>query len=107
MSGFDKWYRDRAIRLRLSLNPDDPAHHYDYRAAYRAGAEPDKSGHWPSRFKAPDHPNRYVDGIDTITGEPVRDTEEFKIPDAGYQQPPSQAEFSYRRYANQRKRLLK
>jgi len=67
---FRKWYGERASRLGLDPNPDDPRHHYDYRAAYKAGAEPDEAGHWPSRFKAPDHPNRYVGGVDTITGEP-------------------------------------
>lgn len=67
---FQTWYRDRARRNGLSLNPDDPEHHYDYRRAYLAGAEPDPvDQHWPSEFKAPDHPNRYVNGIDTITGK--------------------------------------
>jgi len=28
------------------------------------------SPHWPSQFKLPQHPNRFVDGIDTITGQP-------------------------------------
>lgn len=67
---FQTWYGERAGALGLDPNPDDPRHHYDYRAAYRAGAEPNVEGHWPSQFKAPDHPNRYVGGVDTITGQP-------------------------------------
>jgi hypothetical protein len=67
---FQQWYSKWAGQLGLSANPDDPAHHYDYRAAYQAGAtpQPDKSGewHWPSEFKAKDHPNRYVNGMDTL-----------------------------------------
>lgn len=67
---FQSWYRDRATRLGLDLNPDDPLHHYDYRAAFQAGAEPGPDGHWPSTFKEAGHPNRYVGGEDTITGRP-------------------------------------
>lgn len=68
-SRFRGWYRDRAARWGLDLNPDNPLHLYDYRAAFRAGAEPDpRDGHWPSEFKHDDHPNRFVGGIDTKTG---------------------------------------
>ena len=67
---FQDWYRRYAQQLGLSLNPDDPEHYYDWRAAWQAGATPDRSGHWPSQFKAPGHPNRYVEGMDTITGMP-------------------------------------
>lgn len=67
---FQAWYRKWADYIGLSPNPDDPEHHYDYRAAYRAGAQPeqqkDGSYHWPSEFKAKDHPNRYVNGVDTL-----------------------------------------
>ncbi len=71
-AGFQQWYAVRAKRWGLDPNPDDPRHHYDYRAAYRAGAEPDpQTGHWSSEFKAKDHPNRFVDGVDTITGKPM------------------------------------
>lgn len=72
---FQAWYANHAKNLNLNPNPDDPRHHYDYRAAYMAGAEPDpQTGHWDSRFKAPDHPNRFVNGIDTITGLPAGPT---------------------------------
>lgn len=68
---FQQWYGQRAGALGLDPNPDDPRHQYDYRAAFQAGAEPDPaSKHWPSQFKRPGHPNRYVDGVDTITGQP-------------------------------------
>jgi hypothetical protein len=78
---FQSWYAERARRLNLGLDPDDPRHHYDYRAAFQAGAEPDANGHWPSQFKQPDHPNRYVDGNDTITGEPARDLSDLSDED--------------------------
>jgi len=74
--GFQQWYQGWAKRTGIDLNPDHPLHKYDYRAAYHAGVEPqispkDGKYHWPSQFKAWDHPNRYVDGIDTITGKPA------------------------------------
>lgn len=70
---FRAWYADISKKWGLDKNPDDPEHHYDYRAAWQAGAEPDPEadGHWPSTFKAADHPNRFVNGEDTITGEPI------------------------------------
>ena len=74
-SVFLQWYRERAKRFGIDPNPDDPGHHYDYRAAYAAGAEPDKTGHWPSEFKTDLHPRRFLvlDGVptDTKTGEEV------------------------------------
>jgi hypothetical protein len=71
---FADWYQGWAEKTGISPDPDDPRHKYDYRAAYQAGAEPeispeDNQYHWPSEFKADDHPNRYVDGIDTKTGK--------------------------------------
>lgn len=69
---FQNWYVKHATKWGLNPNPDDPKHHYNYRAAYEAGVEPDQSGHWPSQFKDPHHPNRFVDGIDTVTGSPIK-----------------------------------
>ena len=73
--GFQLWYRIQARKHGLDPNPDAPEHKYDYRGAYKAGALPDASGHWPSEFKDLDHPNRYVIEkgvrIDTITGKPA------------------------------------
>jgi hypothetical protein len=70
---FQSWYRDRAMRLDLDPNPDAPEHQYDYRAAFSAGVEPDpESLHWPSDFKTLDHPNRFVDGQDTIPEDRAR-----------------------------------
>lgn len=58
---FQKWYGDWAKTSGMNPNPDDPQHHYDYRAAFKAGVQPpEKGGHWPSQFKANDHPNRFV-----------------------------------------------
>jgi diguanylate cyclase (GGDEF)-like protein len=65
---FMSWYSSRASRLGLDPDPDSPLQRYDYRGAFAAGAEPDADGHWPSQFKAPDHPNRFVEGEDTMTG---------------------------------------
>jgi hypothetical protein len=71
-TAFQEWYKTWARILGLSPDPDDPRHYYDWRAAFRAGAEPDKAGHWPSMFKKEGHPNLVVDDIDTRTGKPVR-----------------------------------
>jgi FMN phosphatase YigB (HAD superfamily) len=69
---FRKWYADRASRTGISSDPDEPEHFYDYRAAHRDGAEPEISSedgqyHWPSKYKADNHPNRYVMIDDTLT----------------------------------------
>src|SRR3972149_10892014 len=70
-SNFQEWYKGWSSKLGLNPNPDDPRHQYDYRAAYKAGATPNESNHWPSEFKKEGHPNRFVDGVDTITGKPI------------------------------------
>lgn len=68
---FDTWYAGVSKQYGLSADPYDKRHQYDYKAAYDAGIrKPDEAGHWPSKYKLPDHPNRFVDGIDTITGQP-------------------------------------
>lgn len=69
---FRAWYTPIAEANGIDTNPDDPAHHYNYRAAFRAGASPGPDRHWPSQFKDATHPNRYVDGEDTITGRPAQ-----------------------------------
>lgn len=71
---FREWYKSWAKIAEIDPNPDNPLHKYDYRAAFKAGVEPefntgDAQYHWPSEFKAPDHPSRYVEGVDTITGQ--------------------------------------
>jgi hypothetical protein len=73
--GFQDWYSRWADTTGLDPNPDDERHFYDYRAAFAAGEEPtfdesDGKYHWPSQHKADDHPNRYVNGMDTKTGQP-------------------------------------
>ena len=57
---FSRWYSDIAERSNLSTDPDDPRHYYDYRAAYKAGADLDERKHLPSEFKHDLHPNRYI-----------------------------------------------
>tara|TARA_Y100000310_G_scaffold57864_1_gene53029 strand:- start:345 stop:683 length:339 start_codon:yes stop_codon:yes gene_type:complete len=61
---FSEWYLDIAERSDLSTDPDDPRHYYDYRAAYKAGADLDERKHLPSEFKHDLHPNRYIIGKD-------------------------------------------
>lgn len=68
---FQEWYKKWSGKLGLNPNPDDPKHYYDWRAAYRANAAPDQTGHWPSSFKLPGHPRLIVDGIDTRTGKRI------------------------------------
>lgn len=70
---FQDWYAGISRDHHLAPNPDDPLHFYNYRDAYKYGAEPNAKGHWPSKYKAKGHPNRFVDGIDTITGKPMTD----------------------------------
>lgn len=77
-AGFSDWYAEHARANGLDPNPDAKEHKYDYRAAYAAGVGPDASGHWPSEFKADDHPNRYIrksDGsvLDSKYGKYVKD----------------------------------
>ena len=68
---FRQWYADQARKRELNPDPDDPRQFYDYRAAYRAGAAPDESGHWPSDFKKDGHPNLIVGGFDVRNGQRV------------------------------------
>jgi hypothetical protein len=44
----------------LDPDPDGDLHKYDYRGAFKAGFSPDIDGHFPSKFKDDDHPNRFV-----------------------------------------------
>ena len=65
---FQKWYQEWALVAGIDPDPDNPAHKYDYRGAYRAGIAPsispaDGRYHWPSQFKDDDHPNRFVPGF--------------------------------------------
>lgn len=66
------WFSEFVQRFGEEPNLNDQ--NYDYRRAWAAGARPnvrdpgDQLLHWPSQFKGPDHPNRFVNGIDTITG---------------------------------------
>jgi hypothetical protein len=73
-TGFRQWYAKMAKRLGLDPNPDNPLHFYDWRAAFRSGAEPDENGHWPSTFKRLGHPRLIVEGMDTRTMQPATDS---------------------------------
>lgn len=69
---FRQWYAGHAKKLGLAKDPYDKEHHYDYKAAYRKKQGPGPDNHWPSENKTKDHPNRYVNGVDTITGKKVK-----------------------------------
>ena len=62
---------DRDLYRGHSLETND---FYDYEAAIAAGARPDASGHWPSKWKREGHPNIVVGGFHTQTGERVPGT---------------------------------
>ena len=73
---FQKWYKARAKKAGISEDPDDPMHAYDYRRAFDAGVEPqvspdDGKHHWDDRFKLDNHPELFVNGVDTRTGQRV------------------------------------
>jgi hypothetical protein len=73
-SAFQDWYSGWAQKLNLNPNPDDTKHFYDYRAAFKAGAEPTAKSdwHWPSEFKLEGHPRMIVAGVNTKTGRSVK-----------------------------------
>ncbi len=73
-ASFRRWYAQKARDLNLNPNPDAPEQFYDYRSAFLAHAEPNDSGHWPSQFKRPGHPNEVVGGFNTRTGARVEGT---------------------------------
>jgi hypothetical protein len=59
-NSFQLWYRKHAKKLGINDDPDAPGHFYDYRTAYKEGAEPDEEGHWPSKYKRKGHSRYYV-----------------------------------------------
>ena len=70
-AAFQQWYAKAAKQFNLAPSPDDPRHFYDYRGAYKAGAWPDASKHWPSEYKLEGHPELIVGGRDTRIGKPI------------------------------------
>jgi len=63
-AGFQRWYKGWAKKTGINLNPDDPEHMYDYRAAYRAGDNPTwqpehKQYRWPDRHKPGGYEQKY------------------------------------------------
>ena len=67
------WFSEFKAKYGEEPNLNTPD--YDYRAAWAAGARPtvrdpgDQLLHWPSQFKGASHPNRFVNGVDTLTGD--------------------------------------
>ena len=65
---FKDWYAVMSGEYGLDPDPNHPDHYYDYKAAWKAGVQPEmyeneqgeKEYHWPSQFKADNHPNRYM-----------------------------------------------
>lgn len=78
---FRQWYAGMSKKHGLDPDPDSPEQRYDYRAAFKAGAKPDASGHWPSTFKQPGHPNEVVGGFNTRTGERVQGVPQASEPE--------------------------
>jgi hypothetical protein len=75
-SQFRTWYASWAAMPHTNMDNDPDAGSYAYRLAWKSGAEPSPiDGHWTSKFKFDDHPNRYVetsDGtMDSRSGEMV------------------------------------
>jgi hypothetical protein len=82
----DYWHKDKDVlafrKVFKEKFGEEPSRNfseakYDYDSAYEAGVRPvfnkeDGLYHWDSRFKADDHPNRYVNGVDTKTGEQIK-----------------------------------
>jgi hypothetical protein len=66
------WFSE--FQAKHGEEPDLNTPIYDYRSAWAAGSRPDVRDpgdqmlHWSSQFKGANHPNRYVNGIDTLTG---------------------------------------
>ena len=67
------WFSE--YQAKYGETPDLETPDYNYREAWKAGARPtvrdpgDQLLHWPSQFKGDNHPNRYIDGVDTRTGQ--------------------------------------
>ena len=61
---FRVWFENQAKKNGLDPNPD--VGDYNYRAAYRANAASGADSHWPSEYKTTNHPNRFINGYDSI-----------------------------------------
>lgn len=62
---FQQWHANAAKEYGTDPNPDSPEHHYDYRGAFKGGAQTtfypkDSRWHWPSEFKLDGHPHRFL-----------------------------------------------
>jgi hypothetical protein len=60
---FQEDYAKYAKNTGMSRNPDDKEHYYDYRGAWKNGADltgADVGSHLDSRYKLPGHPRTYV-----------------------------------------------
>lgn len=72
------WYKE--FKGHFGEDPNLETPDYDYRRAWQEGARPtvrdpgDGTLHWPSKFKGDNHPNRFIDGIDT------REDNQMQIP---------------------------
>lgn len=69
---FKQW---KALRA-----PYDSGEDYDLRGAFKAGMRPDAKGHWPDRFKKPNHPTFSVESQYAKYGRPGRWEGETFVP---------------------------
>jgi hypothetical protein len=63
------WYKEYVQKY--GEEPDLNTPDYNYRDAWDAGARPDVRDpgdnllHWSSKYKGDNHPNRFINGVDT------------------------------------------
>lgn len=89
---FQEWFAKRVSFLEgltgkkfaaSGRDPDSPLQFFDHRSAFIAKNPPEgnKTGHLPSKFKLPGHPNLFVEGINTATREQatVQDIQDNEI----------------------------
>ena len=76
---FRQWYSPYAEGLKLDPDPDNPLHYYDWRTAFRSGATPDETGHWPSDFKLKGHPREWISDDPSLKSGEVMHTPTGKI----------------------------
>jgi len=84
---FQSWYKKIAETFGLNVDPDDPEHFYDYRAAYKSGEGPDQFGKWPSKYKKQGHKDQFMKiagkWIDTITGKALSQEQIARLKEFG------------------------
>jgi hypothetical protein len=94
------WFSE--FQQRFGEEPDLNTPDYNYRAAWAAGARPDVRDpgdnllHWDSRYKGESHPNRFVNGVDTISGLAAPDERGFQPPPSAFEAAAARVRAPYR-----------